>query len=572
MKNSAWAAINASELPGSTQPSVVSKYLLNQQPARVSHLPSMKGAPEAISPPLNEQAKKIRFVLNKIILTGNHIYTNQQIEMIYKDKLHKTISVADLLNIAVQITNFYRNNGYIISRAVFPPQHVKNGIAKIQIIEGYLDKVNVAGNPHKARRILTTYGEQIAECRPLEIRCMENYLFLANELPGTQVKALLTPAKTLFGASDLTLIAENKPVTGYLSYDNYGTRYIGPQQMTANAGLNSFLLSGDTTQLTFAKTPKGRELTFFDANYTVPVTKKGTTWTAGRTRSETLPLFILTPLKVDGVYYDYYTAFQFPMLRQRDKQLSLKTTFYWVDSLVNQLGTLLYNDHIRALDFGLMYSVADRWSGTNLINADLRQGLPIFGFSSNLNPATAQTSRPGARGVFTKLTLQMNRVQLIKGPWTVFGVLNAQWTFNPLLTSEQFTFGGSQIGRGYDPAEVIGDKGLSGSLELRYDWNIARFLVKTIQFYAFYDAGKIWNDKQPQDIFTELSATSTGVGARLTLNKYIFCNIMWAQPLTKPVAAEQAMEQEVINGQTIFTGNGHVPRVFFSITGTLNQF
>jgi len=32
----------------------------------------------------------------------------------------------------------------------------------------------------------------------------------------------------------------------------------------------------------------------------------------------------------------------------------------------------------------------------------------------------------------------------------LYGLFKGQWAFNPLLASEQFTFGGSQLGRGYD--------------------------------------------------------------------------------------------------------------------------
>ncbi len=32
---------------------------------------------------------------------------------------------------------------------------------------------------------------------------------------------------------------------GYMSYDNYGTRYIGPQQLTGNIDYSSLIASGD---------------------------------------------------------------------------------------------------------------------------------------------------------------------------------------------------------------------------------------------------------------------------------------------------------------------------------------
>ncbi len=151
----------------------------------------------------------------------------------------------------------------------------------------------------------------------------------------------------------------------------------------------------------------------------------------------------------------------------------------------------------------------------------------------------------------------MSRLQILNGPFSLYGVLQGQYAFNALLASEQFAFGGSIIGRGYDVAELIGDKGAAGSLELRYDWGIASALLASMQFYAFYDAGVIWNYYLIGGVPKEQSATSAGLGVRFIMSKYISGNVMWAQPLTKYVAAEQLI------------GNGWRPRVFFQVVANL---
>jgi hemolysin activation/secretion protein len=136
-------------------------------------------------------------------------------------------------------------------------------------------------------------------------------------------------------------------------------------------------------------------------------------------------------------------------------------------------------------------------------------------------------------------------------------VINGQWAFNPLLSSEQFTVGGSQIGRGYDVAELIGDKGLSESLELRYDLAIGTIL-QSMQLYVFYDAGQIWNIKTSSGSPGKLSILSTGFGTRFYATKYISGNFMWGQPLTKQVAAEELIHA------------GRRPRMFFSIVASFS--
>ena len=545
----------ADVLPGPAMPEQVGRALQSEEQQPSQSGPPAVSSQEKPQTPVGEEAEKIKFKLNGIILEGNHVYTTQQLMPLYNNQLNKTITVADLFGIVQNITNYYRNNGYIISRAILPPQHVKNGVVKIQIIEGYLSQVDVSGHPRGTKCLIKVYGKKIQEKRPLQINRMEKYLYLANEIPATQVKAVLSPSKTDVGAADLTLVTENKPITGYVSYDDYGTRYIGPQQMTANLAFSSLVGSGDLTQITVTKTPKGSELTFVDINESTQITDEGARWLLGGTRVQTHPLFVLQPVDIVGRNNNYYTTINFPVMRSRGENFTFRTGFNYLDSYVTTLGSPLYTDHLRNLDLGLTYNFADHLYGANLINIDFRQGLPMLGYSQSHNPYTAQTSRPGGRANYTKFTLQASRLQAFKGPVSLFGTASGQYAFNPLLASEQFSFGGSQIGRGYDVAELIGDRGLSGSLELRWDinMNIERLFMRMMQPYIFYDIGVIWNILALGDTPVKQSASSTGFGVRLFATKYLSATLTWAQPLTKTVATEALI------------GDGWHPRMFFSV-------
>jgi hemolysin activation/secretion protein len=555
LTNNTWGDITTPSLPGSVQPSQVGKALRGQEATRQSSplTPSLESNQTDATPVLPKEADKIKFKLEGIILEGNHIYNTTVLKKLYQNDLHKEITVKTLFEIVNRITNFYRNNGYILSRANLPPQRVKNGIVRIQVIEGYIGNVAVTGNMHNAGGLVKRYGNQIKQDRPLNLSRMEKYLILGNEIPGTQVKAVLSPSKTQLGAADLTMVIDNKPITGYLSYDNYGTRYLGPKQLTGNIGFNSLIASGDATQFTVTKTQNGGKLTFWDINYNWPINDEGIRWTIGGTQVRTHPLFVLSPLEIEGLNENYYTTGNFPLIRSQSQSLTLRTGFNYLDTHVTILNTPLYTDHIRSLGLGGSYYFADRWYGANSINADLKQGLPILGYTSNTNPNTAATSRPGAQAVYTKLILITNRLQTIAGPFSFYGSLQGQWANHSLLSAEQFSIGGSQIGRGYDVAEIIGDKGAAGSIELRFDLNIDKLFIPNLQFYTFYDAGVIWNFKLIGGVPTKQSITSTGLGMRFFSNKYLSGNIMWTQPLTKPVATEQLL------------GAGKPSRVFFSV-------
>lgn len=544
----AWADV----LPGPALPEQVSKSITAQQPRPEAY--KLPGVPSLKEPetPGGEEAKKIKFQLNNIIIINNHVYSDAELRKLYQDKLHKVISVAELFQIVQTITNYYRNNGYIISRAILPPQHVKDGIVRVEVIEGYIGDVQVAGTPRGATNQILAYGHKIQDCPPLEIKRMERYLLLANEIPATEVRAVLAPSKTKTGAADLYLVGKNNPITGYMSYDNYGTRYIGPQQITANLGLNSIVFSSDSTQFTFTKTPKGKELNYRDINYGLDLDAEGRRWLIGETYTRTHPLFVLAPVHIDGINVNYYTGLQFRVIRSRNENLTTQLTFNYLDTWVNAFDTRLYADHIRSIGLNAAYNVIDNWRGSNSVYVEFRQGLPIMGYTSDTS-ITAQTSRPGGHADYTKFVAQLTRLQGIKGPLSLYLLAKGQYAFVPVLAYEQFTFGGPVIGRGYDIAEIIGDKGASGTVELRYDLFLGK-MIQAIQFYAFYDYGVIWN-YEPLVVGTakKVSASSTGAGLRFYFTKHLSGNFMWTQVLTKKVAAESLI------------GDGWRPRMFFSI-------
>jgi hemolysin activation/secretion protein len=548
-------AIETRSLPASVLPGVLSKTLSAQKISMPKSEGAVPTAPEAAQSGLGKEAQLIKFKLNKIMLEGNEVYTTAQLSRLYNKYLNTTISIAELEGIVQSITNYYRNNGYILSRAILPPQHVAEGIVHIRILEGYISNAHIQGDPKKAKCLLQGYANRIVKSKPLQIKDMEHYLRLANELPGTSVRAVLEPSKTETTASDLDVVAQQKTWGANLSYDNYGTRFIGPNEVTGGIVGNSVFQSGDSTRLTTIRTTRPLELKYVDFAHEFPLGTNGWRQTIGGNNAITQPEFTLQPLQIYGDATTFYTTMTYPIMRQRNQDLSIDGGFYYFDSTTTSLDVPLYTDHTRSVVFGFNYDSMDNYKGSNILGVHVEQGLNILGASGN--PNSGQTSRFGADGIYTKFTANAGRLQGLFWRLSSFFYLSGQYSWNPLVASEQFAYGGSQLGRGYDPAAIIGDNGLGGTIELRLDTAPGASLLQTAQFYLFYDAGVTWDRRDVSGIETKQSATSAGIGVRFTLTKNLYGNLMIAQPLTKQVETEQVL------------GNGRKPRGFFSITASI---
>ncbi len=153
--------------------------------------------------------------------------------------------------------------------------------------------------------------------------------------------------------------------------------------------------------------------------------------------------------------------------------------------------------------------LAGTFSGT----LDIAQGLPILGASPNHSPDLSLAGR----STFTKGTWLLRYTKSLNSPLSVAVTGTGQFAFDPLITGEQILFGGTQIGRGYEPGAITGDNGAGGSFELRYDKRIDQFAIDNLEPYAFVDLAKVWNRERPAAAGIPLdnfSIASTGVGLR----------------------------------------------------------
>ena len=106
----------------------------------------------------------------------------------------------------------------------------------------------------------------------------------------------------------------------------------------------------------------------------------------------------------------------------------------------------LYNDHIRSLRVSANFVGADSYNGISQINTQFSQGLNVFGANNNND----FLSRQAGRNNYTKVNLDATRMQFLSDKISILTAVQGQYSFSPLLSAEQFSYGGSQFGLAYD--------------------------------------------------------------------------------------------------------------------------
>ncbi len=522
-----WAALSPGTINPARSAAAVSEEL-NQQQEVGEGLQSKTAVSSKMGQKLPPELAKLSLDLRGIQIIYNNtcpIFSKEELIEPFVNKIGTRLTLGEVQEMANQMATHYQQEGYVLTRVIIPPQKIDKGVVTLQVIEGYIDKVEIKGDVSAClEEMLRDYGEQIRCSKPLNMKMLERYTLLASDIHGLSVKAVLKPSANASGAADLVFVVEQKYGNAFVAFNNFGTRYLGPLQWMSGVELDSVFRAGDVTQLQVASTAN-KEMNFAELRHSEWLNCDGLKGSIMGQYSHTQPGSILKPFGIIGNYDLASADLSYPIVRSRKENMIVSTGFSVLDSQSKLFGQELYFDHIRPIYLGFLYNNQDKYKGVNQAEFVLKQGLPILSASGHTN-----ISRPNGHSVFTLITGTLQRTQALTECISLYGLIEGQYTFRKLLVPMQFGFGGSIIGRGYDPSEIIGNQGLAGTLEARMQMPYFSPQVQ-LEPYVFYDAGKVWNPG------FHSSATSTGIGLRANLFKNADLLFYLAKPLTHEVLA-----------------------------------
>jgi hemolysin activation/secretion protein len=468
------------------------------------------------------------FPLRGVSVTGAHAIPHDDIVRVYQPYLGKKVSQADLAAIAVGVSALYRAAGFHLSRAIVPPQDIKDGMVRLQVIEGGITEVALKGDGAEQFGIRPLLDPVLAEC-PSRLATLERQLLLINGRPGVRIAdSALEEIGDATGRFRLIVYVNTWHIYTSFGLDNLGSSAVGPWQSYATAAFNSYLRPGDTLALNLSTTPADpRELAFGRLSYDVPVGTDGLRLGASALYSEVRPGDDRRLANDNTRTEAFELRASITPLQSQRSSLTLTAAAGFSNVSESDAFGPIYNDHIRTVSLTSDYRLQDNFGGNNYFTLSYRQGLNTLG-SSHFGDDLL--SRDGASGDFSVIDLWFTRYQTLSDAWSVKVAAAGQIASGPLFTSQQFYLGGAAFGRGYGSAETSGDNGVAGSFELRFDQSLNFRYLTGYQLYSFVDAGVAWNDGFSYN--DGLALTSAGAGVRFFLEGDLRADLAVAFPLS----------------------------------------
>ena len=483
--------------------------------------------------PVPRAAEELVFDAKDVTIDGATAYPAEQLRPMVADLIGRKIHLADLLAAAEKIEAKYHEDGFILTRAIVPTQSVGDGLFRIVVIEGYVAAVSVDGGDSSTRDHVESLLGRVLASKPLRLPILEGALLAANELPGAAVTGLLRPSTTEAGASDLIVTVKANPMAASVTVDNRGGANTGRWTMGANLAAHSPLGDGGQIILGASTSPDFDQRHALQIKYVNALGDTGATYSVGGLASHGQPAGSVAALELVSDSYSGSGHLSYPVLLERQQKLTLDAGVTAQSSNVMSLAAPLSHDEWRVADLALTWQGTRVLDGTADASIDFARGLPVLGASQSGSP---QLSRRDGQSDFTKVSGTAHTVQRLDGPLSMSAQLQGQHSYSMLLTGEEISFGGAQIGRGYDPAAVTGDDGLGGGAELRYDLDASDLYASGTQLYGFCDRAAVWLHDH-SSIPNHLD--SVGFGVRATLFDRFNANLELAHTLT-PVPASDS--------------------------------
>jgi hemolysin activation/secretion protein len=461
-------------------------------------------------------------ILTTVVVTGSSVYQPPQLFASYGNALGRPINRDAARAIVNALADLYLRDGYVKPEVTLDDALARQGILRVRVYEAQVSSVVIEGGG-KFNDELERIAVRLENARPLRRDDVPQALRDMRQFAGLAVTAT-TRRTSQRNAFDLVVQADFSPVDGVVRMNNRGTDQVGPAFLLGQVFANGLFGRGEKLGLIFAAATDHDEYLGGGLFFESPLGSRGTRGNVLLFSSHSAPNE--APVNLDDEYTRQRLTLRatHPLRQDAKLTLALSAGFEADDLTIDRLGAAIREDRLRIAETSLRAS----WPvGTTQLSANLqlRQGLDALGAGLT----SAYLLADARRADFLAILAQATVYRRFAERWSLRLDTFAQNSGYVLPDSERFKIGGDRLGRGFEVAEIAGDSGLGGKLELRRDLKNTESFVGRLSAYTFYDIGAAWKQDQPG----RESAATAGIGFAMqgaALTGYLEV----AAPLTGP--------------------------------------
>ena len=466
------------------------------------------------------------FLLERVNFEGNTKIAESELQHLALEVLGEDVFFDELLELCAKVTNLYHEKGYLTSYATVPPQRIVDGVATVRIVESKVGELNIEGEKWTREWYLKHIIMGKAGLREGDVFNAKNLQRAMKEINKESYVQVQTEVERQDDTDETTAITLNVrdrfPIQLGFAYDDYGRRYTGAQRVSFLVGMHNLTGLGDKI---YGGTILSSGSTGWMAGYSLPVSSYGTRLSFDFSDSHVKLGRDLKGANIKGNAQSYFTKITHPIIQTAKSDLYFYTGYDYVKA---NTGWGYNKPQVKISDYRL-----NVWRSGLYGMTDDNYGRWIGSFGVDFGMGGADKLNSGYDKTFFKMTAGITRAQRLFSRSMGIIRINGQYSPNELFAAEQMQLGGPYTLRGFQPAEIIGDYGFSGTVEYRTPIplldKIWPWLDDRLRFAAFYDYG--WLSSNSHIDYPAKFLHSVGFGGYLNLTDWLAAQVGVGFPL-----------------------------------------
>lgn len=525
------------------------------------------------------RAEDEKFEITRFDIKGNTLLSQDEVTKLVAPFTGKDRVYGDVQRALETLEAAYRAKGFGTVTVYVPEQELKGGVVILQVTEAVIGKVTVTGNQFFSTDNVRAALPLLKEGTAPNLSAISDNVQLSNENPAKHVELTLGVSEEEGKVDAKVGVSDEKPKRVYFSLDNTGERKTTGQYRLGVSYRDSNVFGRDEVltlgYIMAPDAPSGVDVNVYTVGLRMPFYKMGDSLDVIVAASNVnIPANVVTPggvlaLNGKGNVYALRWNHLFPREGEYSSRVVYGADYKWTD---NPCKTLINAGCIDYLETPLSATYIGQWQKPNAaadFNLGLAYNVTLFDHQQQWRYNYASNGRVTDAN-FLIFKGGGSYLQSLPGDWQLHGALTAQFSANPLPTSEQLGLAGATAVRGFGERVLTADTGYVANLEgytpdlapILGPW-LKREFPGTLRALVFYDVaygesspkdGNVWVDpfgtlvSGTKSINEITTISSVGLGLRYSLRKDISAKFDWARVLdTSP--ANRTTPNQVIDDQ-----------------------
>lgn len=406
------------------------------------------------------------FLVNHYEVSGNTLLQPEALDAALAPFRGEGRRFADVEAARQALQGVYVSRGYSTVSVSLPEQEISGGRVLLVVQESRLGEVKLLGALHHDTANLRASLPGLVEGQvPNTVRVAES-LRLANENPAKQTQMVFRSGKQDGTTDALIRVEDAPPQKVFISLDDTGNAQTGKARLGVGWQHANLLNRDQVFTAHYVTSPtQPDDVALFGLGYHIPLYASADAIDLHAGYSNVDSGTVSDVFKVSGkgtLFGARYTL----NLRKRspvEHRLAFAFDYRAFENNVDHLGTPVGNDvTVHPISLGYL----GKWEGRNAqagFQVNFNQNLPGGSHGRSADFALART---GAKAGYRLLRLGSNLRYRLGSDWQLGASLDGQYTWEPLISGEQFGLGGRASVRGFSDRVVNGDSGWRAGVEL----------------------------------------------------------------------------------------------------------